>query len=155
PKGDDEIHLDLLSLRDRIISPRGCFRPVPWSITARAEEPVRADGRPCRTSVDDRGVQECARGVPLGRGRGSYSVGLVSQETAEVVVERRRVSWDKASPLGVAQECRVPGDRRGGRKRLLETGLEVDGDHQPCEERSDRICPCIPPLGVAAAAQLG
>ena len=55
--------------------------------------------------------------------------------------------------VGVADERGISGQRRHRRELRLEARAVVDRDHQPAEERADRVRADVPALRVAAAGE--
>ena len=81
--------------------------------------------------------------------------GFASHQASDLVVEPGCGSRASTSRLRVADERRVPGQRIGHCEHFLEARLEVDGDHDPSEERTDGIRAGIQALRVSTPSQEG
>ena len=85
--------------------------------------------------------------------RPTQSRRFVSHEAANGVVERCCARLPAASLVRVPHECCVPGQWLCRGEGPLETRLEVDRDHHPCEEAADGVSSVVPTLRVSAASQ--
>ena len=98
---------------------------------------------PCRTSVEDGGVEK----APAASHRSGPLYAVESPHVARGGQGHRRTTLIGAAPgagIRVPHECCVPGEWLRGRERPFEVGFEVDRDHDPREEATDGVRTLVP-----------